>query len=483
MGSAFLVFLSGAINDRTKPFRALVKREVERTGWAYVWVFEKEPAHPDLEESYLSVVDRSDVFVLCIWDDITEVVRREFERAGRAGVPRFVFLADADSANENLHSFLQNISQELKWEKCCQEELPSAVQRALVNHLIDVHRRRFLRETYEFTPERLKDNAYAIVEPNVPSSEHSAALLAIRVIPGRIVRALPFFDKQDGRSRIAVLAEKAGFPGLESALLLEEFGGGFRIEWESERLACIGAWKVQPEWFGAEDVDGDLRHEVFFAEGSHGTGSGADVFYLYVPKRQQLFSVTVEETRDPYYRTRVVPCRELTETQNEVYLRALELRMRTLGVMVEMSLPDESPDVLWYMDNGFLKSGRVKVRRFPGPPSFGASWEAKHSDGDLEWFAYFKGPVMGHDLTRNEHFVIYGPETMYNWPTCFASNQDYVWFGTRGDGVFQYDKRHEVLAQIPPGSLRDCPADVSTLELKGPKLVVNGTHEFEVPWR
>jgi hypothetical protein len=195
-----------------------------------------------------------------------------------------------------------------------------------------------------------------------------------------------------------------------------------------------------------------------------------------------LFSLTVEETRDPYYRTWIVPCPELMERQNELYLNALESRLRAFRVMRDMSTVDQSPDVVWYMDNGFLKTGGVKVRRFPGPPSFGASLVARYLDGDIEWYAYFKGPVMGHDLSRNEHFVIYGPQTMYHWPTCFASNEEYLWFGTRGDGVFQYHKSRDFLAHVPAGWLRDCPSDVSTLELRGPKLIVNGTREFEVPW-
>jgi hypothetical protein len=150
--------------------------------------------------------------------------------------------------------------------------------------------------------------------------------------------------------------------------------------------------------------------------------------------------------------------------------------------MSEMSNLDESPDVLWYMDNGFPKSGKIKIRRFSGPPTFAASLLARHSDVGVEWYAYFKGPVMGYDLSSNEHFVIYGPATMYHWPTCFASNEEYVWFGTRGDAVFQYDKRRAILAQVPPGFLPACPSEVSSLELRAPKLIVNGHYELSVPW-
>jgi hypothetical protein len=108
--------------------------------------------------------------------------------------------------------------------------------------------------------------------------------------------------------------------------------------------------------------------------------------------------------------------------------------------------------------------------------------EAIHSDGNMTWYAYFKGPVVGYDPISDEHFVIYGPATMYCWPTCFASNEKYLWFGTRGDGVFQYDKQRDYLAQIPPGWLAECPPDVSNLELRGERLVVNGTCDFKVPW-
>jgi hypothetical protein len=485
MANIFQVFLSGVMNDRTKPFRALIQRSVEGTGWARVWVFEKEPAHHDLEGSYLAQIDLSDLFVVCLWDDITDVVKGEYERARQTGLPRLVFLAGADPPNEKLRSFLDGIRQEIKWQTCAEEELPSAVAKAIVSHLIDVHRRTFIRQTYVATPvpKTVIPDHTEVQTADAPISEEAAALLAVRVIPGRIVRAVPFVEELDGRSRLAVLTETGQFARGNNAFLLQEFAGAYRIEWESNELHSIGAWRVQPDWFGAEDVDGDRRREIFFAEGSHGTGSGADVFYLYAPNSQRLFSMTVEETRDPYYRTWLVPCRELKAPQNAIYLEALESRMEKFRIMAEVRITDEAPDVLWYMDNGFLKFGKAKLRRFPGPPAFGASPLARHKDGSIEWYAYFKGPVIGHDVSSDEHFVIYGPETMYRWPTCFASNGEFLWFGTRGDGVFQYDKQQGFLKQMPPGLLRECPPDVSALELRGAKLVVNGSCEFGVPWR
>jgi hypothetical protein len=167
---------------------------------------------------------------------------------------------------------------------------------------------------------------------------------------------------------------------------------------------------------------------------------------------------------------------------NLVYLNAIEARMAKLRIFDTTAAGPKSPDVLWYVDNGFLKTGKVTLRRFPGPPQFGASEKAKLRDGNIEWHAFFKGPVIGHDLLLDESFVVYGPPTMYHWPTCFASDSKYLWFGTRSDGVFQYDKTRQFLKQMPSALLQQVAGDVDTLELVGSILVVNGTHQFEVPW-
>jgi hypothetical protein len=481
MANQFLVFLSSVISERTRPFRAFIKQQVEASGWAYLWVFEKEPPSAALTESYMQKIDESDLFVLVVWDDITEIVEGEFQRALAAKVPVLLFRVKGDPPSKRLHSFISKVSTDIKWSEYTLDELPSAVQTGVISHLIETHRAHYFGDTRRQAPWTEAHQQQLIPTPTAPTSEQDAALVAGHVVPGMILRALPYYDPGDARSRIAVTARVSDFL-IEKVFLLGEFGGGYRIEWESDKLSCIGAWGIPASWFGVDDVDGDKYHEVFFSEGSHGTGSGSDSYYMYVPSKQKVYSVAVEETRDPYYREWLVPCSELVSPDVAPYLRAFDERMKRTRLMGGISLAEESPDFLWYMDNGFLKNGRVKIRRFKGPPRFGASVPDRYKDGEVEWYAFFKGPVIGYDLSRDEHFVIYGPSTMYHWPTCFASSNEYLWFGTNGEGVFQFDKKREILSQMPKASQSKGLETVSSLAIDGSKLVVNGQAELQIPW-
>jgi hypothetical protein len=479
MESRISVFLSSIIDNRTKPFRALIKRDLEATKLASVWCFEKEPASPGLKDSYNNAIDRSDVFVLVAWNDISDVVQNEFERARAAGVPTLVFCVDTGCPTKTLESFLDRISRDVKWKKSSEEELPSSVAEAVKCLLIEQFKFGFREKEVRMS---LQDTSPAKTGGGEPAiSEEAVSKLVARVVPGRILRPIPFFDESDKKSRIALLAQAGDSWSPRRAMLLTEFAGGHRVEWEGDPLISAGSWGDPVGWFGVQDVDGDGRHEIFFAEGSHGTAAGSEAFHMYVPRSGHVFSVTIEETRDPYFRTWVEPCKELLEQTNGPYLTALESRLEEFHVMPDLTRVEETPDVVWYRENGFLKTGRVNIKRFAGRPTYGASVNAKHKAGNMEWYAFFKGPVVAYDCSTDEHFVVYGPSTMYNWPTAFASAQGYLWFGTRGDGVFQFDINKDWLAQIPAGWLKEV-TDVTSLRFDGLSLIVNGSHKFKAPW-
>lgn len=476
------IFLSGVINERTRPIRAFIKQKVEESGWAYVWIFEREPPHPRLKESFLTKIEKSDIFVQILWDDITGVVEEEFARAQACNIPILLFRATGDPPNERLKSFMSRVSSDVKWAEYSVEELPTAVLHGITSHVIEVFLQNATRRTKRSSPEVSANEEASSDGVNVREFVQDAVSLASTVLPGRILRATSFRDEADGRCRVAVLTKEGSPSFVEKAVVLAEFGGGYCVEWQSGNLHSVGVWRELSDWFGSEDVDGDNRHEIFFAEGAHGTGSGADVFHMYAPCQNRVFSVTLHETRDPYYREWVEPCKCLLDAGARVYWKAFEKRLRQTRMIIQIDTSHESPDVLWYIDNGFLKSGYVKTRVVPGQPRFGATVVSKHIDGDVLWYAFFKGPVIGYDRTRDQHFVIYGPETMYKWATCFASNSEYLWFGTQGGEVFQYNKKTQILAPMQVGMAGASLGGVSSLDLKGSKLVIDGTTEVAVPW-
>src|SRR5437867_4140636 len=195
MGSRFLIFLSGVISERTKPFRVFIKQKIEATGWAYVWVFEKEPPSASLKNSYLPVIDECDLLVLVIWDDITEVVESEFQRASKAQVPILVFRVKDDPPNERLRGFMSKVSSEVKWSEYTGDELPSAVETSVISHLIETHRARFFKQTRRQEPGIIPPREPMGLVSRAPESEEEAVLVAARVLPGKLLRAMPYCDQ------------------------------------------------------------------------------------------------------------------------------------------------------------------------------------------------------------------------------------------------------------------------------------------------
>lgn len=477
MGEKLSVFLSSVINSRAAAFRTFVKRALEDTKIAEVWCFEDEPADPNLKGSYARKVIQCDVLILLIWDDITAPVRDEYDLAVANGKPILMHRIAGESPNQQLDNFLKEVFDHLKWVECAAADLPSTVVKSFLNW-VSITCQKSIGET-TFGKESAITSSQNSTKRGVDNTDRRASVLAARVVRGQILKAIPFADEFDGKSRIAVLAAPRETSAY-TTFLLEEFAGGYRIEWKSHPLAHL-SWADLSPWFGAEDIDSDRRREVFYAEGSHGTGSGYDSYFVYVPNRRQELGVTIRETRDPYFRSWVDPCKEFEDKVYKRYLAGIEMRMKELRVNCGLGNLDEPPEVVWYRENGFLKTGYLILRRHKGPPRYGASVLAVHQDGNIEWRAYFKGPVIGYDRDNDEHFVVYGPETMYNWPTCFASNPTFLWFGTRGDGVFQYHKTLGYLDQMP-ANLPKRPSTVSSLEVKGGKLLVNGQIGFNVPW-
>lgn len=228
MESRIQVFLSSIINERTKPFRGLVRRELESTKLGKVWCFEKEPASPSLQDSYLNAIDRSDVFVLILWDDVSDVVQREFERSREADVPALVFWIDTSPPSANLTSFLNKISSETKWKKCCEEDLPSSVEESVRTLLIEKFKSGYQQDVFRPLLQGTGPSRASEEESSV--SDEASLRLAARVVAGQILRAVVFFDEADKKSRMAVLAQPGDYWNPQRAILLAGFAGGYRVE-------------------------------------------------------------------------------------------------------------------------------------------------------------------------------------------------------------------------------------------------------------
>ena len=84
VGSKLRVFISSLCNGKYKIARRAIKKLLEATGLAEVYVYEETPASSDNNESaFLSEIDRSDLCVVIVdnKDDISTAVQKEVRRA------------------------------------------------------------------------------------------------------------------------------------------------------------------------------------------------------------------------------------------------------------------------------------------------------------------------------------------------------------------------------------------------------------------
>jgi|GEM_PF-3278391 len=148
-----LVFVSSVI-DELNDERQAIHKAIERIPLAKPWLFEYTPASSqEVNESYLSKIKESDIFVLVIGSSISMAVMREFESARANNKPCLVFLKDCERIEE-AQTFVGNI--QAKWSKfSTSEELAHLVQLALVDELIRGYR--------EGSQEKLSDEHLSIL--------------------------------------------------------------------------------------------------------------------------------------------------------------------------------------------------------------------------------------------------------------------------------------------------------------------------------
>ncbi len=102
----------------------------------------------------------------------------------------------------------------------------------------------------------------------------------------------------------------------------------------------------------------------------------------------------------------------------------------------------------WLKDNGYIKSGKVKIRQYLGESRLDVSKTGEIVDGDYVWTGYFKGPVIGYNKSKNTHFIVYVPANIYKGPGPLVADECFLWIGTGGDGIIRFDKEKQELKQI-----------------------------------
>lgn len=313
-----------------------------------------------------------------------------------------------------------------------------------------------------------------------PAMDPDTAInITFATLGGSVIAALPFRDFGNPHRQIAALWKRSDKDPGFYALILEEFAGGWRLRWQSDNLFDF----THPAAFQLADFDGDGQHEISFHSASYGTGGATEIFHLYVPKRAKVYSVTYSvmwaDLRLP--RSPQITLEPAGDEAGPVFWRGLEKVCSqveiSLGQQLEhVDLDDPRNAVLrWHKENGELTHGEVKIHLYEGsPPADNSTTVVQVEDGDLVWTSYFKYAVYGYIRPQDKHFVVYSPGFAWSWASCLLATTNYLWIGTRGDGLLRFDKVKHFLFQFKEVQTNEL-REVDSFEKEGDFFIINGT--------
>lgn len=226
------------------------------------------------------------------------------------------------------------------------------------------------------------------------------------------------------------------------------------------------------------------RGEEIFAAGSEGgTGRHDNNLLLIDPAACAVVGLTISVDHDA---TRPITAQaglggyDSDDRREETaFLDRVKRDYEFLGVSDVESRPKDPRFAyyFWAKDNGGLRDGRMRVRRYAGKPFEPSSSEAEVLVGSVTYIAQFKAGVVAYDAAADEHYVLFHPRDMYAWPTALALEGDVLVIGTRGEGAAAVNLRNFRLKRFP----LDGPAGVvRELKIEGARALVNGSTPLDL---
>lgn len=133
MDQPIAVFISSVIrDDELKDERLIAKKAIEELSIAKPWLFEfSEASSDDVKTHYLNRVNESDIFVQILEKNITSPVIEEYNLAEQIGIPRLIFVKEANSRSQELEAYKSEIN--VTWKKfTTRDDLFNEIQKAVI---------------------------------------------------------------------------------------------------------------------------------------------------------------------------------------------------------------------------------------------------------------------------------------------------------------------------------------------------------------
>ena len=331
------------------------------------------------------------------------------------------------------------------------------------------------------------------IQKRVPADD-DLSRSAFSVLGGSVERVMAYRDLPGGRLRMLACRKPFDQSYELQFFLLEQFGPSFRVVWSNPQNWCVSnSTKVR-----VADMDRDGVHEIYVVTASYGTGGGSEDLHCFVPVRNASYTVSWQLDWQSWDSA---PVRRITaDFEDPAILRIMEQVAAEFGLCrpdPEIDLSDPKNAVLrWRKENGDMTNGRVKAHHYPGVPNYfretvgpvtpadgfkGAvpRWTETCRVAVQDWLfvGQFKGAVLAFDCAAFEHFVVWSPPSMYEWPTALLYDDNKLYIASRGQGLLRYNLQSSVLVQCKKFGQLDI-AKVESIRLR---LSENPVIEVSIP--
>ena len=303
-----------------------------------------------------------------------------------------------------------------------------------------------------------------------PNLERSEALgVAKQYLGPSVLGVVPFRNRDSDRQFLVVLVADPEYAGSSLARhnnFVRVLEGGHGVYVLHDKVLSAGDQfsAKEPPWarlvvtdanaldgsvpFGIVDVDADGNMEVFAAARGGGSGVYSVSVTLYDSTSRTLYSGSGAAGYSSPELGDVTMTQNLDQKRGVgswILARLEEFNLFDAGSPFDVAVRD------WERRNGrgFVR-GKLDLQRVKGELASAASIVCTVDDVEITWRSLFKGPVLGYDRKAQESFVLFHPDSQYDWVRGMVAGSRYLWLGTVAtNGLIAFEKNTSTLDVVP----------------------------------
>ena len=285
-----------------------------------------------------------------------------------------------------------------------------------------------IRPSFSKVWTKLKYYWYHFFVDKFPYSEKEAKEYAYGVVSGQIDKITSFHNFSENRSYILATVKENKDDFFLKLVLLKKIGNTFVQDWEHKLIRYV-------DDIHAIDIQKKGVNFILFIEESYGSGGGTKTLHAFNSVTKESFQVIEHYNWSDLTRSSTPTLDLVPKNMGKEFFELLEAYASTKGMLngtrVDFSKPEHAIQN-WHRMNGDIKKGEINLCFYPGKPVYGSGILETEDTSEIEWIAYFKGPLFGYLKQDNTHFVAYSPGWTYNWPHNIDANNKAILFKSGG---------------------------------------------------